>query len=142
MNQNIRWIAASLIGFAATGLSAMPMQAAPAGGATAPVAGNPIAPVADLSVTPVPSAKVAHRCWRPACGRRPSRPYYEPYAYEPAYRYAPQPYVYYPAYASYAYYPAYDRPYAYSYLGRYYDAYDPRFYLPGFYGSPASYYYW
>jgi hypothetical protein len=138
MSRKIPLIAASLIGLTLPVLSPAPTQAIPGSGAFTPVADTAFVPVADVAVAPAAEWRRGHRRW--ARARRPSRPYYEPYAYEPAYRYggnAP-----YDCCEVYAVYPAYDRPYSYSYLGRYYYAEGPRYYLPGFHGSPASYYYW
>jgi hypothetical protein len=136
--RKIHLVAASLISLTLPALSPTPTHAGPASGAFAPAAGNAFVRVADLNVEPMEP-----RRWRYSHHhvRRPSRPYYEPYAYYPAYRYGG-----YAAYDCrcevYAVYPAYERPYAYSPLGRYYYADDPRFYLPGFYGGTNSYYYW
>ena len=133
--RKIHLIAASLIGLTLPVLSPAPTHAIPGSGAFAPVADTAFMPVADLNVVPV-----ERRRWRYS-HRRPSRPYYEPYAYYPAYRY-----VGHVAYdcrcETYAVYPAYDRPYSYSHLGRYYYEEGRSFYLPGFYAGPASYYYW
>ena len=135
MMQKIHLIAASLIGLTLPVLSPAPSHAIPGSGAFAPVADITFVPVADLNVVPV-----ERRRWRYS-HRRPSRPYYAPYADYPAYRYGG-----YAAYdcrcETYAVYPAYDRPYAYSHLGRYYYPYERPAYLPGFYTPPASYYYY
>jgi hypothetical protein len=135
MTGKIYLIAAGLIGLASAVLSPAPTQAMPAG-VFAPAADNAVVPVADLNVVPAePRWRYSHRRVR-----RPSRPYYEPYAYYPAYRYGG--YAAYDCCEAYAVYPVYDRPYSYSHLGRYYYRDERRFYLPGFYGGPASYYYW
>jgi hypothetical protein len=137
--RKIHLIAASLIGLTLPVLSPAPTQAIPGSGAFAPGTETVIVPVADLNVEP---QRWRYRHRRSArVWRRPSRPYYEPYAYYPAYRYGG-----YAAYdcpcEAYAVYPAYERPYSYSPLGRYYYEDGRRFYLPGFYAGPASYYYW
>jgi hypothetical protein len=133
--RKIHLIAASLIGLTLPVLSPAPTHAIPGSGAFAPVADTAFVPVADLNVVPV-----ERRRWRYS-HRRPSRPYYAPYADYPAYRYGS-----YAAYdcpcEAYAVYPAYDRPYSYSHLGRYYYPYERPAYLPGFYTPPASYYYY
>jgi hypothetical protein len=139
MSRKVHLIAASLIGLALPVLSPAPTLALPGSGAFAPVADNAVVPIADLNVVPVEP-----RRWRYSHRhvRRPSRPYYEPYAYYPAYRYGG--YAAYDCCEVYAVYPypAYERPYSYSYLGRYYYAEGRRFDLPGFYREPVSYYYW
>jgi hypothetical protein len=137
MMRKIHLIAASLIGLTLPVLSSAPTHAIPGGGAFAPAADTAFVPVADLNAGPVERQR-----WRYSHRRsgRPSRPYYAPYADYPAYRYG--------GYAAsdccevYAVYPTYDRPYSYSPLGRYYYEEGRRFYLPGFYAGPASYYYW
>jgi hypothetical protein len=135
MMQKIHLIAASLIGLTLPVLSPVPTHAIPGSGAFAPVADITFVPVADLNVVPV-----ERRRWRYS-HRRPSRPYYEPYAYYPAYRYGG--YVAYDCRCeTYAVYPAYERSYSYSHMGRYYYPYERPAYLPGFYTPPASYYYY
>jgi hypothetical protein len=140
MIRKIHLIAASLIGLTLPVLSPAPTHAIPGSGAFAPVADTAFVPVADFNVVPAepPRWRYSHR--RQARAWRPSRPYYAPYADYPAYRYGG--YAAYDCCEVYVVYPAYDRPYSYSPLGRYYYADDPRYYLPGFHGSPASYYYW
>ena len=134
MSRKIHLIAASLIGLAWPVLSSAPTLALPGSGAFAPAADAAVVPVADLNVVP---AEPRH--WRYG-HRRPSRPYYEPYAYYPAYRYGG--YAAYDCCEAYVVYPAYERPYAYSHLGRYYYRDERRFDLLGIYDAPASYYYW
>ncbi len=126
--RKIHLIAAGLIGLTLPLLSPATTHAVPGSGAFAPAVDAALVPVADLYVEP--------RRWRHS-HRRPSRPYYAPYADYPAYRYGG-----YAAYEVYAVYPVYDRPYSYSHMGRYYYRDEPRFYLPGFYSEPPSYYYW
>ena len=136
MSRKIHLIAAGVIGLTIPVLSPAPTHALPGSGAFAPAADIAFLPVADLNVVPAePRWRYSHRRVR-----RPSRPYYEPYAYYPAYRYGG--YAAYDCCEAYAVYPAYDRPYSYSYLGRYYYRDERRFYLPGFYGERVSYYYW
>jgi hypothetical protein len=133
------YLAASVIGFALAALSSTPTHAIIGGGAFAPIADSAFVPVADVNAVPAEP-----RRWRSSHRRssraRPSRPYYEPYAYYPAYRYGGAAYG---CCEAYAVDPAYDPSYSYSYLGRYYYEDGRRFHLRGFHsGPPASYYYW
>ncbi|HLL28005.1 MAG TPA: hypothetical protein VKT73_10230 [Xanthobacteraceae bacterium] len=145
MNGKMYLVAASLIGLTCAVLPPAPTQANPGSGAFAPVADNALVRVADLSVEPMEPRRWRYDHRRSVhAWRRPARPYYEPYAYYPAYRYGG--YAVYACCEAYAVYPVYERPYyrpfSYSPLGRYYYVDDPRFYLPGFYGGTNSYYYW
>jgi hypothetical protein len=140
MMRKIHLIAASLIGLTLPVLSPAPTHAIPGSGPYAPVADIAFVPVAELSVVPVERQRWRYSHRRSAHVSRPSRPYYAPYADYPAYRYGG--YVACDCREAYAVYPVYDRPYSYSHLGRYYYQDERRFYLPGFYSGPASYYYW
>src|SRR5258708_14989799 len=132
--RKIHLIAAGLIGLTLRVLSPAPRHAIPGSGAFTPVADTAFLLAADLTVVPV-----ERRRWRYS-HRRPSRPYYAPYADYPAYRYGS--YAYDCRCETYAVYPAYERPYSYSHLGRYYYEEGRPAYLPGFYTPPASYYYY
>jgi len=140
MMRKIHLIAASLIGLTLPVLSPAPTHAIPGSGAFAPAAHTAFVPVADLNVVPVERRRWRYGHRRLARAWRPSRPYYAPYADYPAYRYGG--YAACDCREAYAVYPTYDRPYSYSYLGRYYYQDERRFYLPGFNSAPASYYYW
>ncbi len=138
--RKIHLIAASLIGLTLPVLSPARTHAIPGSGAFAPVADIAFVPVADLNGVPAEPRRWRYSHRRLARAWRPSRPYYAPYADYPAYRYGG--YAACDCREAYAVYPAYDRPYSYSYLGRYYYQDERRFYLPGFNSAPASYYYW
>jgi hypothetical protein len=152
--KKIDFIVAGFIGLAFAILSAAPAQALPVG--------ESLAPVVATHVT-----FVAQHCWRRASGRlvcaqrnfNDRRPYYEPYADYPAYRYddsriRDRRYGYsdYPTYPAYPYGDTRIRYLRYGYSDAYHYRNDwpyrfHEFYLPndyddadGFYGGPALHY--